>query len=191
MITYQKRKNHRLKEYDYVKTGYYFVTICAYNRNLLFGEIKNITVGPQRAVAVTLNEYGKIVNEEWQNTQRFRKNVTLDQFIIMPNHIHGIIIINNTDTARRVPTEEFGKPVSGALSTIIRSFKSAATKRINELRKTTNPPIWQPSFYDHIIRDDKSLQNKCGYIVNNPTNWNNDMENPNKVGNQEPELQNV
>jgi hypothetical protein len=69
----------------------------------------------------------------------------LDEFIVMPNHIHGIRIIHNTDTARRVPAGQFGKPVSGALSTIMRSFKSAVTKRINELRKTTIPPIWQPN----------------------------------------------
>jgi REP element-mobilizing transposase RayT len=106
----------------------------------------------------------------------------------MPNHVHGIIVINHTGTARiadkkrRVPTGQFGKPISGALSTIIGSFKSAVTKRINKLRRKITPPIWQRSFYDHIIRTDISLQKIRDYIINNPANWATDEYNLNNGG---------
>ena len=204
MNKYPQRKSHRLKEYNYTQSGYYYVTICAYDRNLLFGQISK-PVGAQRAVPVTIqnkrpesipeiniNQYGKIVQEEWENTQRLRNNVKLDEYIIMPNHVHGIIILKNTnalhnitDTARRVPTGLFGKPVPESLSTIIRSFKSAVSKRVNQLRQTITPPIWQRSFYDHVIRTDTSLKNIRNYIINNPKTWDDDEHNPkNKNHNQ-------
>ena len=185
MTKLSDRKSHRLKQYDYSQNGYYYVTVLIYNRNLLFGNILNKKpVGTRRAVSeiipeININQYGKIVREEWENTQRLRNNITLDEYVIMPNHIHGIIIINDTDTARRVPTGQFGKPISGSLSTIIGSFKSAVTKRINELRQTTLPPVWQKLFYDHVIRTDISLQNIRQYIINNPATWDNDEYNPN------------
>ncbi|MBU1042776.1 MAG: transposase [Candidatus Omnitrophica bacterium] len=187
MNKYPKRKPIRLKEYNYSQPGYYYVTICTYNRNLLFGEIINnykepepVLVGSQRAVTVTgsdkipkinINRYGQIAREEWENTQWLRNNVKLDEFIIMPNHIHGIIILHDTGTARCAPTGYNKGLFAGSLSVIIRSFKSAVTKRINELRQTTTPPIWQRSFYDHVIRIDSSLQNIREYIRNNPTTW--------------------
>ena len=132
------------------------------------------------------NEYGRIANEEWQNIQRLRENIKLDKYIIMPNHIHGIIIVHNsdmarniTDTARRVSTGRFGKSVAGSLSTIIRSFKSAVIKRINELCQTTISPVWQSSFYDYVIRTHDSLNNIREYIINNPATWDDDERNPN------------
>jgi len=188
MNKYPKRKLTRLKQYNYSQPGYYYVTICTYNRNLLFGKISNTykeSVGSQHAVTDTIpdkipkikiNQYGKIVCEEWKNTQCLRNNVELDQFMIMPNHIHGIIILNDTGAARCAPTGL----VSGSLSAIIHSFKSAVTKRINKLRQTTTPPIWQRNYYDHIIRNDKSLHKIRKYIVNNPATWDNDEHNLNK-----------
>lgn len=92
----------------------------------------------------------------------------------MPNHIHGIIILHESGTARRAPTGQFGKPVTGSLSTIIRSFKSAVTKRINKIRNIRGKPVWQRSFYDHIIRNEKSLHDIREYIRNNVIDWEND-----------------
>ncbi len=109
---------------------------------------------------MNINPYGEIVREEWENTSRVRNNVTLDEFIIMPNHV-------------------LGKPVSGALSTIIRSFKSAVTKRINEIRNTPANPVRQKSFHDHIIRNEKSLHKIREYIRANPLSWDKDENNPN------------
>ena len=99
MNKYPKRKQTRLKQHDYSQPGYYYVTICTYNRSLLFGKISNTykePVGAQRAAPKTvsdkipkinINQYGKIVREEWENTQSLRNNVKLDEFVIMPNHI--------------------------------------------------------------------------------------------------------
>ena len=198
MNKYPKRKPIRLKEYNYSQPGYYYVTICTYNRSLLFGEIINnykepnpVIVGSQRAVTanvtvtgsdkipkININQYGQIAREEWENTQWLRNNVKLDEFVIMPNHIHGIIILHDTGTARCDRTGYNKGLFAGSLSVIIRSFKSAVTKRINELRQTTTPTIWQRSFYDHVIRIDSSLQNIREYIRNNPTTWAADENNP-------------
>ena len=179
------RKNNRLKNYNYSDNGFYFVTICTKDKKNIFGQYIN-PVGAQRAVPETvqektpkinINQYGQIVCEEWKNTQYLRNNVKLDEFVIMPNHIHGIIIINDTGTARCAPTGLVRGPVSCSLSAIIRSFKSAVTNRINKLRQTTKLPIWQRSFYDHVIRVDESLYKIREYIRNNPATWDKDEYN--------------
>ena len=87
MKEFVKRKSLRLPEYDYSQAGYYFVTICTENKKCLFGKVEN--------GKMILNQFGKIVDEEWKKTLEIRKNVLLDAFIIMPNHVHGILIINN------------------------------------------------------------------------------------------------
>ncbi len=132
------RRSIRLKDYDYTQSGLYFVTICVQDKVCVFGEIID--------GVMSLNPYGQIVEEEWQRTAMLRNNVELDEYIIMPNHFHGIIQIVNeprrdmachvppaTKTNNKIPIREFGKPIPGSLSTIIGSFKSAVTKRINEL----------------------------------------------------------
>lgn len=165
------RKLIRLKGYDYSQAGFYYMTICTYKRKLLFGEIIHNCRG---TACCALNKYGEIVRKEWEKTSRLRNNITLDEYIVMPNHIHGIIILHESGTARRAPTGQFGKPVTGSLSTIIRSFKSAVTKRINEIRNIRGTPVWQRSFYDHIIRNEKSLHKIREYILNNVIDWEND-----------------
>ena len=162
------RRSIRLKEYDYTNPNWYYVTICTYNRNNIFGEVKN-----GKAI---LNEFGKIVDEEWLRTKEIRNNIDLDCHVIMPNHFHGILIIESRDTARCVPTKEnenrkFGELQRGSLSAIIRSFKSAITKRINELRKSPNKEVWQKGFYEHIIRNETDLFNIRKYIELNPLQW--------------------
>ena len=120
-----------------------------------------------------LNEFGKIVEEEWLKTKELRKNIDLDYYIVMPNHFHGIIIIESRDKARLVPTDEyrkFGKPIPNSLSTIIGSFKSAVTKRINELKGGLGS-IWQSNYYEHIIRNGKDLFFTRRYIELNPLKW--------------------
>ena len=172
------RRSVRLKEYDYSLNGCYFVTICTYKRERLFGKIEDDGRG---TACCARNEYGKIVYDQWVKTGESRNNVSPDEFIIMPDHIHGVIIINDRDEitntsstsgiARYAPTgREFGKMTSGSLSAIIRSFKSATTRCINILRGNAEFR-WQQSFYDHIIRDDRSLQMVREYIKNNPVSW--------------------
>jgi len=169
------RRAIRLKDYDYSRAGYYFVTVCVNNRELSLGEIKNDCRG---TACCAPNKYGKIVYDEWINTGKFRKNVELDEFIVMPNHFHGIVVINESGmvsgTARRAPTQGFGKPVAGSLSTIMRSFKSAVTKQINESRNMPGAQFWQRNYYEHVIRDEDDLNRIREYIVNNPAKWQED-----------------
>lgn len=127
-----------------------------------------------------LNEYGEIANDEWLRTENLRDNVRLHEYVIMPNHVHGIIeLLGRRDTARRVPTttENFGKPTKNSIPTIIRSYKSAVTKAINELNNQPGDKIWQRNYYDHIIRNRQELNRIRKYIRENPENWEKDKLN--------------
>jgi len=130
-----------------------------------------------------LNKFGAIVKDEWLKTTQLRKNVKLDEYIIMPNHFHGVIILedinNQKDTARRVPTQEsFGKPISGSVPSIIRSFKSAVTRLINLLSYPHKIIVWQNNYYEHTIRSEDELNTIQEYIQNNPLRWEYDRDNP-------------
>ena len=106
----------------------------------------------------------------------------LDEFVVMPNHVHGILVIadNRRGTACRAPTtvERFGRPVTGSLPTIVRSFKSVSTKRINKVRNTPGIPVWQRNYYEHVIRSEKELDRIRQYIAHNPASWTEDAERP-------------
>ena len=171
-----RRRSLRLKGYDYAQAGLYFVTICAHERECLFGEIAD--------GEMVLNEYGQIVREEWLRSFDLRAEVERDEFVVMPNHFHGIMVLHDgRGTARRAPTvERFGHPVSGSLPTVMRAFKSAVTRRINRIRTTPGTPVWQRNYYEHIIRNDDKLQRIREYITNNPAYWTMDIENPNHDG---------
>jgi len=130
-----------------------------------------------------LNKFGAIVKDEWIKTTQLRKNVKLDEYIIMPNHFHGVIILedinNQKDTARRIPTKEsFGKPISGSIPSIIRSFKSAVTRLINLLSYPPKIIVWQNNYYEHTIRSEDELNTIREYIQNNPLRWEYDRDNP-------------
>ncbi len=167
------RSSLRLKGYDYKQAGVYFVSMCTLNRTCFFGDIVN--------GEMMLNAEGQIVAGEWIKTAEIRNNIELDEWVVMPNHFHGILVINECrGTARRAPTvEQFGKPVPNSIPTIIRSFKSAVTKRINKLRNSPGAKIWQRNYYEHIIRNEDELNCIREYITNNPLKWEFDKENPN------------
>ncbi len=175
------RKSNRLKGYDYTAAGYYFVTICVDKWQCMFGDIID--------GKMQLNHYGLIVEQEWLNTEKIRDNVELDEFVVMPNHFHGVIIITRSGMARHATTgaryhaqtmdeRQFGKPMARSLSTIIGSFKSAVTRAVNLLGDTPGDTLWQRSFYDRIIRNEKELFNIRQYIINNPLKWEMDREKP-------------
>ena len=168
------RRSIRLKGYDYSQAGAYFVTVCTQNRECLFGEVID--------GEMVLNDIGKIVAGEWMKTGAIRNNVALDKWVVMPNHFHGILVVDDgRGTAHRAPTvEQFGQPVSGSIPTIIRSFKSAVTKRINEIRKTPGEKLWQRNYYERIIRNENELNHIREYIANNPMKWKLDRGNPDK-----------
>ncbi len=182
-------KSARLFGWDYSADGYYFVTICTKNKKGFFGEVVN--------KKMVLSEIGKIVDEEWRKTEEICQNVKLDKWVVMPNHIHGILIIDNwnegmceeiagaysRDVARNVSTcvevkNKFSKisPKPNSLPAIIRSFKSAVTKRVREIYSALDC-LWQSRFYDRIIYNQKEYNNIQDYILTNVANWEKDEEN--------------
>ncbi len=175
-----RRRSIRLKDYDYTRAGAYFVTICTRNRQPFFGEIIKDEM--------RTSTFGEIVHHEWFRTAEIRPRVRLnkDEFVVMPNHIHGIVWVLEGDVGarrRRAPTmEQFGKPVPGSIPSIIRSFKSACTRSINILNKTSGTSIRQRNYYEHIIRTETSLNEIRRYIQDNPACWQFDRYNPETCG---------
>lgn len=164
------RRSIRLQGYDYAQAGAYFVTICTQDRECSFG---NIVDGKMR-----LNNLGEVVAESWQWLAIRYRHVELDEWIVMPNHFHGILVIVNEcrSGSRTAPTTDVGK--RKPLGRLIGAFKTVSTKRINELRCTPAIPVWQRDFHEHIIRDEDELSRIRAYIINNPLQWEMDRENP-------------
>ena len=170
-MPYDPHKHHRqsirLKGYDYTLAGAYFVTICTYKRQPLFGKIV--------AGKMQLSLFGQLVYAEWQKTAVIRPNIYLDAFVVMPNHLHGVMVIflNETSvvgaTRRVAPTLQ-----SDSLGAIIGQFKAKVTKRYRRFRKNDASPIWQRNYYEQIIRNERHLTAVQQYIHNNPANWVND-----------------
>jgi len=181
-IKLPQRKLIRLKDYDYSASGAYFITICAYNRECLFGKI-NHNLETKDQSPFVINEYGKIIQEEWARSDTIRHEITLDDYVIMPNHFHGIIFINKAGDQPVAPTEPFLSPRSPlhgigskSVGSLIAGFKSTVTKRINEIRKTPGFPVWQRNYYEHVIRNENDLNDIRQYIKYNPLNWETDKE---------------
>jgi REP element-mobilizing transposase RayT len=133
-----------------------------------------------------LNPFGEIVQEEWLRSAEIRREITLDAFIVMPNHIHGIIFIHDDSVGAtgRSPLPSYNKsryphgPAPKSLGAFVAGFKSSATKRINSLDNALGAPIWQRNYYEHILRDQPDYERIAGYIADNPANWAKDEENP-------------
>jgi putative transposase len=157
------RRSIRLKEYDYAQHGAYFVTICTENRECLFG---NIIDGKMR-----LNEAGNIAETCWKKIPLHYPSVMLDEYIVMPNHIHGILSINNPSESTQ-NTNKFQKIISGSIGAIVRGYKTGVTKWF---RANTNIfMVWQRNYYEQVIRDEADLNHIREYIIYNPTNWKDD-----------------
>ncbi|MEB3206882.1 MAG: transposase [Vampirovibrionales bacterium] len=177
-----QRKPLRLPGYNYAQNGAYFITICTKNRACLFGDV---THGE-----MVLNDAGHIIETEWPRTSVLRNDVMLDEFIIMPNHVHMIVLLSvggdciapSTITTNPNPDGTMqSSPTTSNISYIIRGFKSATTKTINLHDQTSGTPVWQRGYHDHIIRNEADLNRIRQYIVNNPLQWHLDENNPEKV----------
>lgn len=174
------RRSIRLRGYDYAQPGAYFITICTFERAGLFGEVCD---GEMRA-----NAFGQVAAGEWQKTAAMRPRIRLDAFIVMPNHIHGIIVIEDAvhRSVNRAAAPGFGeraevhtpRPESDSIPTIVRLYKAATTKRINASRDLPGVPVWQRNYYERIVRDENEYHRICEYIANNPARWADDQENP-------------
>ncbi len=165
------RHSIRLKEYDYSQAGAYFVTIVAWQREMLFGEIVD--------GEMALNDFGKIVAEKWKWLETQYEYVELGAWIIMPNHHHGILVIHDgRGGSRPAPTSPIKhKPLGG----LIGAFKTVSTKQINLLRDTEGQVVWQRNYYERIIRNESEMDRISRYIEANPTRWADDDENPNLI----------
>ncbi|NTD99997.1 transposase [Agrobacterium tumefaciens] len=171
----------RLQNWDYANEGAYFITICTKDRLHHFGKIVN--------GKIILSNIGVIANLMWHEIKNHAINIELGDFIVMPNHVHGILILNNiadldpgqavqtghalslAPTSKSLGQQRFQNQGKNTVSSIIGSYKSAVTKHCNRLGFKF---AWQPLFYDHIIRDERSFQNISNYIINNPMNWEKD-----------------
>jgi REP element-mobilizing transposase RayT len=194
------RRSVRLLAYDYAQAGAYYVTICAHQRRCIFGVVKG--------GRVHLSRIGEIVAEEWLRSPDLRPEMALDEWTVMPNHMHGIIVIGATSgqpiplglvwpvgatrrvahpkktleerraTHRVAPTERPTGPAPGSVAAIVGQFKGAVTRRVNTLRGTAGALVWHRNYHEHVIRDEAELHDIRLYIAQNPLHWDTDTENP-------------
>lgn len=166
---YPKRKNIRLSYYGYTTPGAYLVTICSHNRKCIFGKIEE--------GKVQLNEIGNMVKTCWQEIPKHFKEVRLDEYVVMPNHLHGILIIlDETGEACLAPTSEPAKSKKKTLGAVVGSFKSSVTRRVRISGFIRGKAIWQRGYYEHVVRNIVDLEDIREYIANNPARWSNDSQ---------------
>lgn len=168
------RRSVRLAGYDYAQSGAYFVTVCTQKRASLFGSITN--------GEMQLNDAGRIVQEVWRDLPARFSQVRIDNSIVMPNHIHGIVLVGAQFIAPSNPPPDIAESPTGSaigraptLGEIIRAYKAISTRGI---RRTVKADFsWQRNYYEHIVRNEESLNRIREYIVNNPSQWDVDREN--------------
>ncbi|MDD3050399.1 MAG: hypothetical protein PHR06_04570 [Candidatus Cloacimonetes bacterium] len=173
-----KRRSIRLKGYDYSQANFYFITICCDNNICRFGNIvKNEMI---------LNDYGKIAYNQWEKLAKRFQNFELNVFQIMPNHIHGIIVLNDIVGASLAVAQNGGMDIrAGAspaptIADIVGAYKSLVSNECLEIFKSKNETmgkLWHRNYYEHIIRNEQSYENISNYITNNPVNWQHDKFN--------------
>jgi putative transposase len=190
-VSYNPDKHHRrtirLKGYNYSLAGAYFITICSYHRECLFGAIVD--------GEMQLNEFGTIVADTYLWLTSQYSYVDSDSWVVMPNHLHGILMLmddispNNPRRggSRTAPTQ--GVPTTDnsfrndtkrkSLGRLIGAFKTVSTKQINLIRDTPGITVWQRNYYEHIIRSEESMHHIRQYIHNNPFSWQHDQLHPN------------
>ncbi len=169
----------RLPHRDYSENGWYFVTICTRDRTFFFGDVIS--------GEIHLSKIGQIAQQFWAEIPTHFKHLCIDAYVIMPNHIHGIIVIDrphNTETRHGTSLHQsstesgnkFGPLKPNSLQSIVNGYKSSVTRWCRQNGHESF--VWQPRFYDHIIRADGSLDRIRDYIINNPAKWEDDKDNP-------------
>lgn len=189
------RRSIRLKGYDYTQVGAYFVTAVTWHRDCLFGDFAD--------GEVQLNRAGQIIRDEWMNLAQRFKFVELGAFVVMPNHLHGILLFHGVGATRPVlsgapsgqtlshhettagidgsPLPSPRGPNPASLGALIGEFKSRATKRLWKIPSLTRTPIWQRNYYERILRNEKEVSATWDYIESNPSLWDDDDENQHKT----------
>ena len=192
-IPLPQRRSMRLPHYDYGQSGAYFVTICTLSRECLFGQI----VGDE----MRLSEAGALARREWLRSAEMRREIMLDEYIVMPNHLHGIVFIVETDSQRYdgkandgletagihrrepgVHRTPLRRPAQASLGAFINGYKASVTKGVTALRIVSGASAWQRNYYEHVIRNDDDLDRIRRYIADNPARWAEDRENPTLAG---------
>lgn len=179
------RRSIRLQDYDYSQAGAYFVTACAWKRECLFGDIME--------GKVQLNGYGETVKRYWNAIPQHFQNTEIYEFVIMPNHVHGIVVIrtgtdvdvvaHSVGAIHELPLQNRANRRRMTIPKIIGRFKMNTAKQINQIRNTPGMPVWQRNYYEHIIRDEDDLSRIRQYIAENPFKWDEDENNPANVRN--------
>jgi REP element-mobilizing transposase RayT len=202
-----QRRSVRLKGYDYAASGAYFITICAHERECLFGEVKE--------GGMTLNAVGSAIVTCWQQIPVHFSNVVMDAFVVMPNHFHAVLHITDATVGAKQGAsaspgsdgihvdenvnfvkggnkgeadESCASPLRpqgtqrGSLSAIVQNFKSVSTRKINVLRDNPGCPVWQRNYYEHVIRDEADYNRIAEYVTTNPQRWIEDKLHPNNYG---------
>ncbi|MEA3307232.1 MAG: transposase [Elusimicrobiota bacterium] len=174
------RKNIRLKNYDYSTNGYYFVTICTCNRKCLFGKII-VGAGSYACPKMILNDAGRMIAEIWHQIPEYYAGNDIDEFVVMPNHIHGIIIVKNGRTVDKNGQPQGVAPTVLSLPDIVHRFKTMTTKKYTDGVKQLGwqpfyGKLWQRNYFEHITRNENDLKGIREYIRNNPANWETDDE---------------
>jgi len=182
MTPYDPQKHHRcsirLKGYDYTQPGAYFVTLVAWGRACLFGEIDGETM--------RLNPVGEVVQHAWLRLPSFFP-IRLDAYVVMPNHFHGIICMGEASAAwalpgkQIIPADASPQPPPkgtepGSLGAIIQNFKSTSTRRANQINASPGLPLWQRNYFERVIRDEAEMGRIIAYIHANPSRWQEDKE---------------
>jgi REP element-mobilizing transposase RayT len=175
-MTHDIRRSIRLQGYEYTQQGAYFVTVCTYAHTCRFG------AGVDGEMA--LNHLGRLVAQEWENTAVLRPNVERDAFVMMPNHVHGIIVIvseGGGKDARRgmvhhapASPRAFSQPIAHSLGTIVGAFKASVTRSARQASLIREAPLWQRNYYEHIVCDQSDLDRIRNYIAGNPARWTED-----------------
>lgn len=170
--SFPKRKPTRLKEYDYSLQGYYFITVCVENFRQVLGKVED--------EKMILNTAGKIVEDTWKDIPKHYERCELDEFVVMPNHFHSIIILENVsrDRSQTDPKKVYHKH---SLSEIVRAFESFSSREINKQSSLTQKFKWQKSFFDRVIRNERELFLIRKYIQQNPLKWNIEKNNPGNI----------
>ncbi len=170
-----QRRSTRLQGYDYASSGYYFVTLCTEGRRCVFGDVEDDTM--------VFTELGRIADEEWLASAGLRREVELDEYVVMPNHLHGLVLFKPqvprpegepTTTGRQRPKRSLGSFMAG--------YKATVTGRVNRLRSTPGERLWQRNYWDHVVRSERALDAIRRYIDKNPARWSLDRYHPNPLG---------
>ncbi len=162
----RNRRSIRLKGHCYTAPGAYFLTMCTHKREWLFGRVEQ--------GRMKLHGPGRIALQCWYALPEHFPKLQLDEFVVMPNHIHGIVVIRDDPMVAANVIRRFGTAVPGSIPTVVRSLKSAITRGVNRTRNTIGAKVWQRGYWEHVVRDEAELRRIQSYIARNPEKWESD-----------------